>query len=649
MKNLLSTLTAVTVCAGVFSASANAADYCVADPDCVANGGTSVATVEDGLAAAYATPDADRLLIGPGTFTAPTTNGFRFQSAFSALEVKGAGEGKTILTGPASSNRVLMLQSTQPTSVSDVTIRMPETFLLGGAALDLSGSARRVSITADPTQNAPVVAASLRTGSTFEDGSINVPGASMSSTAALIDGPNVTIRNATVAGRRAIKGTSGAHNTLIERTTVKSDGGAGVESVAQNMRLKSSIVVSKNLNWNAALLAIGTVAGNAELHAENVTLIGDGGTGSTGAFTSLGADGVNVKVTFDNSVMRGFVRPLVASDGQTGTAVIETNHSDYNNAGNQMSSGAAIVENSRSFSANAGFRDSATGDYRLRHDSPLVDSGDNALVDQGDLDLAGNPLIADGDGAGGPERDQGAFEYQRQAPVAVIDGPAAGSPGEELTFSATKSHDADDEPLVYEWSFGDGSTASGATVKKSFTGAGTQSVTLTVTDPSGLKGSANRDVAIGATAAPADPPAPADPAAPGDTQPTQPSEQTPAPAPADTNAPALTDLRLKPARFTTKRSATSGARYGTRLTYRLDEAASVRVTIKRARQGSRTRYVRVGTLRMSGNAGLNSKRFSGRVGGRRLAAGRYQAQVVATDAAGNVAKAQAIRFTVVNP
>lgn len=49
-------------------------------------------------------------------------------------------------------------------------------------------------------------------------------------------------------------------------------------------------------------------------------------------------------------------------------------------------------------------------------------------------------------------------------------------------FDASASHDPDGSPLTYTWSFGDGSTASGAVVTHPFETSGTFTVKLTVTD-----------------------------------------------------------------------------------------------------------------------------------------------------------------------
>jgi hypothetical protein len=102
------------------------------------------------------------------------------------------------------------------------------------------------------------------------------------------------------------------------------------------------------------------------------------------------------------------------------------------------------------------------------------------------------------------------------------------------------------------------------------------------------------------------------------------------------------------------------------VTYRLSEPASARFTVQRARPGRRsgkrcakprrsnrggkrcTRWVRVrGSFTHAGQAGSNSFRFTGRVGGRKLRLGRHRLVLVATDAAGNRSAAVRATFRIV--
>lgn len=72
------------------------------------------------------------------------------------------------------------------------------------------------------------------------------------------------------------------------------------------------------------------------------------------------------------------------------------------------------------------------------------------------------------------------------APPAIrsLDGPETIQAGNSATFTATVSEKAD-RPLSYRWEFGDGETASGATVRHTYDQAGTYAVTFTASNEAG--------------------------------------------------------------------------------------------------------------------------------------------------------------------
>jgi hypothetical protein len=128
--------------------------------------------------------------------------------------------------------------------------------------------------------------------------------------------------------------------------------------------------------------------------------------------------------------------------------------------------------------------------------------------------------------------------------------------------------------------------------------------------------------------------------------------------------PGISNLTLSPARFAVAPGA-AVAEGGTTFRYVLSEAASVTVTLQwrsvgrkvgwRCRSRTRAnrrrtaciRRRRVGRLRRTGAAGRNSTWFSGWLGARRLRSGRYRADFVAADAAGNRSRPRGVNFTIV--
>jgi DNA-binding beta-propeller fold protein YncE len=120
----------------------------------------------------------------------------------------------------------------------------------------------------------------------------------------------------------------------------------------------------------------------------------------------------------------------------------------------------------------------------------------------------------------------------------------------------------------------------------------------------------------------------------------EPAASPPVTALPDRTPPTVSGFKLAPSKFK--------ARGGSHLRFALSEVASAKVTIAAAPRGKASkRFVPKGKLSFASlRAGANSIAFKGRVGGRRLAPGRYRAQITATDAAGNRSKPASAGFTV---
>ena len=83
-------------------------------------------------------------------------------------------------------------------------------------------------------------------------------------------------------------------------------------------------------------------------------------------------------------------------------------------------------------------------------------------------------------------------------PVAVITPPEAPwRVGAPVTFDGSASTDADGQLVRWQWDFGDGQTAEGATVTHTFATAGLATITLTVTDDDGFTHAATLDLPVG--------------------------------------------------------------------------------------------------------------------------------------------------------
>jgi hypothetical protein len=137
----------------------------------------------------------------------------------------------------------------------------------------------------------------------------------------------------------------------------------------------------------------------------------------------------------------------------------------------------------------------------------------------------------------------------------------------------------------------------------------------------------------------------------------------PAAAPAaDADAPSFTGKpRARPRAFRL------GSR-GTLISFKLSEPATVRLTVMRRRAGRTAvasrcvpenprsdaerpcvRYVRMGSMARTAEAGINRFRWRGRIGKRTASPGRYRVLVTARDAAGNRSRAAKVGLWVLPP
>ena len=140
----------------------------------------------------------------------------------------------------------------------------------------------------------------------------------------------------------------------------------------------------------------------------------------------------------------------------------------------------------------------------------------------------------------------------------------------------------------------------------------------------------------------------------------------------DTTVPVFVAARLTNRTFAVDPKGTAetsvsaaAAKKGTTFVYTLSEASSVRFTIEQRLAGRRVgrkcakpsarnrkkkaciRYAKIGTFAHDGGAGVNSKKFSGKIGRRALKPGTYRATLGARDRADNQSKLKRLQFRIV--
>lgn len=233
--------------------------------------------------------------------------------------------------------------------------------------------------------------------------------------------------------------------------------------------------------------------------------------------------------------------------------------------------------------------------------------------------------------------------------------------GQTVDFNATSSSDTDGTIAKYEWDLdGNGSfeTDTGAVPRtsRSYATPTTLTVKVRVTDDKGYTDERSTSVQINVA------PAAISPA---------PSFVAPVSL-ADTTAASMTEYGVTnkvfaPGKGSTPTSGKAARKLarGTTFKYKLSEAATMKIDLQQLTPGRKKgsacirpsaklkkakkciRAVSQGTLTRTSHAGLNRVAFTGRVGGKTLKPGSYQAMLSATDAAGNVSARKTITFKIV--
>ena len=584
-------------------------------------------------------PSATAYTLTAGDFTVTRT-----------MTIQGGGAGSTTVSGDAD-NRIITFNATGKTlTITGLTLSN------GHAPVDGGGNAIGGGIRV--VNGALVVQSSIVTGNVAAGTTGNGRGGGIDVANAF---SSASLTDTAVTGNQATSASGGAT-------------GGGLNAVTGSLTLVSSSVTGNSVTTGAVSAFGGGISAQGALSATNSTVSGNSAT-ATGGGSSVHGGGISAATATDTTMPLKHV--TVVGNTLSGTARVGGNIEAINSAditltGSIVSGGTAGAGSENCFvnGANAsivslGFNLEDRNQCGLaaaeRHDTDpqLQALGPNGGLTPTHAIPFGSPA-RDAGGSCGLATDQrglprvgpcdiGTFEYQPSAPVVAAAGDrATAAVGQAVGFTASATDADPGDPVTLVWSFDDGTTATGATASHAFATPGSHTATVTATDSTGLQATATVTVAVTA------------------------------PATGDGTPPGLSGLAFLPAAFPASNSGASvrAARArpparrpratGSKVSYRLTEAATVTFTVERAVAGRRvnrrcvrltranrtrprcTRFVAVrGSFTHAGKAGANSFRFTGRVGGRKLAPGSYRLLARARDAAGNRSRVVRRAFRIV--
>lgn len=521
-----STLIVLALLAGISASTAAAQDYCVgAHPLCpvethpFTRAGLNSALLD---ASTGGDPAGDRVFVGTGTIDFDTDVASNV-GVGHAVEIIGTGPTTTIFNQLASNATTAMLGlnfEDEPTSsIKGIGFKIEESgndnialSMTGGTASNLRFELSQE----EPGPSGQLAGIYAQEHVTVEDSTFVLDGNGTSATRGITTIEPLTVRRSAFIGTGEndfAVGISFFHDTADNEALTIEDssftglsnpitGGGGTVTVLDSLIDLGSMTGITGIQSEIFSGAIDEHS--VSLHG--TTIVGSGAF-QIGVLSGVGASGANTMLLEINvsDTLIDLSGASVADIYCTAAGVNAEGDLDVRDSMLRQVSGATSCDDG--FFSNLDpvttppvYVNAAAGDYRPHWQSLVIDAGfESATRPVGDTDLGGKPRIVDGNRDGAARIDIGAYEYQEQPPTTptISSAPAAGIAGEPVTLAASASEEKGG-PITYQWSFGDGTTGTGAQVAHTFAAPGSYTVGVTATTVSNVSSSAATTILVAA-------------------------------------------------------------------------------------------------------------------------------------------------------
>ena len=627
----LALLGALVVLCCLSTGAARADTYCVT-PATGCDGAHTFATLQAALTGVAGNGVGDTIQLGAATYA---QNGLTY-SGTDPVSLVGSGTATTIQRATAATGSpVLTAGATSNVSLSHLRIHL--LFVSGsvlGPQLDGGGTVDDVVIDGEPGSYSP---SGIRLGgpATLSHSSIDLPAGTCVS---LVNNGATTTATLTDSVLRhcgiAVNSQSGTNHMVRLRIV---DSGIGVDAGGGSTNtLEDSLLTFSNAGAEGLLVAASSAP--TTLTANHLTIVGPGS--GTGAASSTHVT-TSATLNLFHTIIRNFTVSLSRTSTTASPANIVADYNDYSVAAVSESGPGTITSTHVYNNVDPLFLNAGAGDYHLGGASPLIDQDLTPLAaGESPFDFDGNVRIIN------DKRDLGAYEH------VLFPGTVTGEPGAVTATSATVSGLVNPGGAQTTWQVVYGTSPTAITAATAAATLSPSVANLPVsTTLTGLTPGTTYYYGFTATNSA------------GTSSPNLRFFTTvPGPAP----KPQISGIKLSPASFLAARSGASLAvATGARLSYQLSRDATVSFRVRRllpglrsgkrcvaprkghrkGRRCTRAKLVK-GSFKRASTSGANHVRFSGRVGRRALARGRYRLTGTPS-ASGERGRAVSVNFRIV--